>query len=97
VRVLVEYLSEAGLCHDTATTLGAGGLFIESDQPLPKGTPIKLRFSLPGSGVDHEIEGAVAWAHLPSDGGSGSPGMGIEFRDRVATKKLARELESLDD
>jgi len=38
VRVLVEYLSDAGLCRETATTLGAGGLFIESQQPLPKGT-----------------------------------------------------------
>lgn len=96
VRVLVEYLSDAGLCRETATTLGAGGLFIESNQPLPKGTPLKLRFALPGSDRRHEIEGRVAWTHQPSDAGIGSPGMGIEFRDRTATNRLARELEQLD-
>jgi len=97
VRVLVEYLSDAGLCRETATTLGAGGLFIESQQPLPKGTALKLSFSLPGSNVRHDLEGSVAWAHMPSDTESGSAGMGIAFSDRGATAKLARELQQLDD
>ena len=97
VRVLVEYLSDAGLCRETATTLGAGGLFIESEQPLPKGTALKLSFALPGSDVRHFLEGTVAWAHMPSDPESGSPGMGIAFDDRGATKELARELQRLDD
>ena len=95
VRVLVEYLSDAGLCCDTATTLGAGGLFIETDQPLPAGSAIKLAFQLPGSDVRHEIEGTVAWAHRPSGGSVGAAGMGVEFSDRVASARLARELQRL--
>jgi type IV pilus assembly protein PilZ len=95
VRVLVEYLSDAGLCCDTATTLGAGGLFIETDQPLPEGTAIKLAFRLPDSDVRHEIEGTVAWAHRPSGGSVGAAGMGVEFSDRVASARLARELQRL--
>lgn len=95
VRVLVEYLSDAGLCYDTATTLGAGGLFIETDRPLPEGTAIKLAFQLPGSDVRHEIEGRVAWAHRPSGGSVGAAGMGVEFRDRRASDRLARDLEQL--
>jgi len=97
VRVLVEYLSDAGLCCDTATTLGAGGLFIETDQPLPEGSAIKLAFRLPGSDVRHEIEGTVAWAHRPSGGYLGAAGMGVEFSDRVASARLARELQRLAD
>jgi uncharacterized protein (TIGR02266 family) len=96
VRVLVEYLSDAGLCCDTATTLGAGGLFIETDHPLPTGSAIKLAFQLPGSDVRHEIEGQVAWAHHPSGKAVGAPGMGVEFSDRVAASRLARELQRLD-
>jgi uncharacterized protein (TIGR02266 family) len=95
VRVLVEYVSDAGLCIDAATTLGAGGLFIETDTPLPEHSSLKMRFRLPGSGTTHEIEGRVVWARRPYDPGSHSPGMGIEFTDRAATAILARELETL--
>jgi len=96
VRVLVEYLSDAGLCCDTATTLGAGGLFIETDHPLPTDSAIKLAFQLPGSNVRHEIEGRVAWTRRPSGAAIGAPGMGIEFSDRVASARLARELQRLE-
>ena len=97
VRVLVEYLSDTGLCCDTATTLGAGGLFIETDHPLPEGSTIKLAFQLPGSDTRHEIEGTVAWSHRPSGGAVGAVGMGVEFGDRVASTRLAREIQRLED
>jgi uncharacterized protein (TIGR02266 family) len=95
VRVLVEYVSDAGLCIDAATTLGAGGLFIETDTPLLEHSSLKMRFRLPGSPTTHEIEGRVVWARRPHDPGSYSPGMGIEFTDRAATAILARDLETL--
>jgi uncharacterized protein (TIGR02266 family) len=85
VRVLVEYLSDAGLCCDTATTLGAGGLFIETDQPLPVGSEIKLTFKLPERDTRHEIEGRVSWVHHPAGAAAGVPGMGVEFRDRAGS------------
>jgi uncharacterized protein (TIGR02266 family) len=97
VRVLVEYLSGAGLCCDTATTLGAGGLFVETETPLPPGSRLKLAFQLPGGDFRHEIEGEVVWSRRPADSGAGSVGMGIEFSDRVASTRLARELKRLDD
>ena len=97
VRVLVEYLSDAGLCCDTATTLGAGGLFIETDHPLPEGSAIKLAFQLPGSDVRHEIEGRVVWARRPWGDAIGAVGMGIEFFDSKAAARLARDLERLED
>lgn len=95
LRVLVEYVCEAGLSSEPATTLGAGGLFIESEAPLARGATLKMRFQLPGSAVVHEIEGRVVWCRRPGDPGRHSPGMGIEFTDRAGAMRLARELEEL--
>jgi Tfp pilus assembly protein PilZ len=95
VRVLVEYVSDAGFCVAPATTRGAGGLFIETEAPLLEHSALKMRFRLPGSATTHEIEGRVVWRRRPCDPGSYSPGMGIEFTDRAAAAGLARELETL--
>jgi uncharacterized protein (TIGR02266 family) len=97
LRVFVEYLADTGPCCDPATTLGAGGLFIETESPQREGTPLKLRFRLPDSPTTHEIEGRVAWARGPQAPGSYAPGMGIEFTDRNAAAALARELAALDE
>lgn len=95
VRVLVEHLSDVGLAADPATTLGAGGIFIETESPLTEGSSLKMRFTLPGGETQHEIEGRVVWRRRPSDPGDHSPGMGIEFTDRNAATRLARELEGV--
>jgi uncharacterized protein (TIGR02266 family) len=95
VRVLVEYVSSSGLCVDPSITLGAGGLFIQTETPLLEHSVLKMRFRLPGSATTHEIEGRVVWRRRPSDPGSYSPGMGIEFTDHAAAASLARELETL--
>lgn len=96
VRVLVEYVSDSGVAADPATTLGAGGVFIETESPLAAGELLKLRFSLPGRETLHEIQGRVVWRRRPCDPGQHAPGMGIEFTDRSAAGQLARELETLD-
>ena len=96
VRVSVEHVSEIrGPRREVATTLGAGGLFIQTDDPLPKGARLLMRFQLPGGDRLHEIEGRVVWRRRPNDPGSYSPGMGIEFTDAAAAASLARELEML--
>jgi uncharacterized protein (TIGR02266 family) len=95
--VLVDVLGGFGGRCEYATTLGAGGLFVESDDPLPAGTRIRARFRLPGGAEVHEIEGRVAWRIDPGDAkeGAHAPGMGVEFNDPVATSRLARELDGL--
>ena len=95
VRVMVEYLSDAGPRCESATTLGAGGLFVDTDSPSPEGSILKLRFQLTPNGESYELEGRVAWAKFVTDGASGTPGMGLEFTDRDKVKNLARELEGL--
>jgi uncharacterized protein (TIGR02266 family) len=96
IRTLVDYASDLGVGCDYATTLGAGGLFIETESALPSGTRLKMRFRLPGSETLHELSGRVAWHRGPDVAQAvHSPGMGIQFTDEVGQAALARELEKL--
>jgi uncharacterized protein (TIGR02266 family) len=95
-RVLVDFLGGSGVRCEYASTLGPGGLFIETEELIEIGTPIKVRFRLPESDRVHEISGRVAW-HRPGGCGEANtraPGMGIEFLDAAATADLARDLEA---
>ncbi len=96
LRVRVDYQVAGAMRSEWATTLGAGGMFVETEDAPPVGTRVKLRFRLPSGGLTHEIEGRVAWAMAAAGVGgrpAPSPGMGIEFADSVASAALARELE----
>ena len=83
----------------TATTLGAGGLFVEMANPLIEGTSLNLRCKLPDGDEYFTLLGRVVWSTPPAtnagSGGSsqGSPGIGIEFTDKVMVSKIARRLE----
>jgi uncharacterized protein (TIGR02266 family) len=100
VRVLVDFHAEGVPRCEYATTLGAGGMFIETDAPLPPGTALRLRFRLPGGEALHAIEGRVTWQHREADARAGDVrpgGMGVAFTDAAAAARLARELETLED
>jgi uncharacterized protein (TIGR02266 family) len=96
VRLKVEV--EAGNTRRTewATTLGAGGMFLETDTVLHVGARLTLRFRLPSGGPPHELASRVAWV-MNGESPQGSPapsrGMGVEFTDPVGSAALARELE----
>jgi uncharacterized protein (TIGR02266 family) len=97
VRILVDYQAADGIHCEYATTLGAGGLFVETESPSPPDTQLKLRFRLTEELTLHEIEGRVVWVRpVDTDGHSQSPGMGIQFTDSVGCSALARELEDLE-
>ena len=96
VRITVEFLSDTGLHRERATTLGAGGLFIETDSPVAAGSLLKLRFQLSQAGAHHEIEGRVIWSKGVANSDAGTTGMGIEFLNRAAANALAVELENFD-
>ena len=97
VRILVDYQASDGIRCEYATTLGAGGLFVETEAPSPPDTPPKLRFRLSDDLGLHEIEGRVVWVRSIAPGAQvQSPGMGVQFTDSVGCSALARELEDLD-
>ena len=96
MRVLVEIHSRSGRKMLRATTLGAGGLFVETATPLPAGSRVSARFQLPGRSAVHHIRARVAWTRPLHPERRYSPGMGIAFTDRTAAARLARELEDGD-
>ena len=100
VRVLVDFHAGGVTRCEYATTLGAGGMFIETDTPLAPGTTLRLRFRLPGGETLHAIEARVTWQHQEANARAGEVrpgGMGVAFTDAAAAAKLARELEALED
>jgi uncharacterized protein (TIGR02266 family) len=97
VRILVDYEHNGALRREYATTLGAGGLFITSDDPPSENSMLKLRFCLAGSDELHELEGRVTWRRPAESNGSAiAPGMGVQFTAGNATSKLARDLNRLE-
>jgi Tfp pilus assembly protein PilZ len=96
VRILVDYQARGEIHCDYATTLGAGGMFLETDLVMSRGEIVKVRFRIPGGDVLHEFEAGVTWHHAvkPKPGGDlQTPGVGLQFSDPTRTATLARELE----
>lgn len=96
VRILVDYSLDGTPRCEYATTLGAGGLFIETDRPAPPGTRLKVRFRVSRDGALHAVESRVVWQRTPEEAGASAPGMGLEFLDALASSQLAGELEALE-
>lgn len=88
----VRYNSPEGLRFESrAGGIGGGGLFIESQTPLPVGTRLAMDFSLPEKSEEWvPAKGTVAWVCPKADQYTFSPGMGVRFteitedvRDRI--------------
>jgi uncharacterized protein (TIGR02266 family) len=96
VRLLVDYQALGGIYCDYATTLGAGGMLLQSDLDLTRGDSVKVRFRLPAGDQLFELDARVTWVHAArkdDDGTVRVPGVGLQFVDASATAALARELE----
>lgn len=66
----------AEFMRDYAVNLSAGGIFIRSSTPQPKGSMVYLQFRLVDGGSLIEGLGKVVHVNPPEHS---SPGMGIEF------------------
>ncbi|MCP3986464.1 MAG: hypothetical protein GY723_18945 [bacterium] len=99
MRVMVDYITDGRACCEYATTLGAGGMFIQSESPLPKGSLLKVRFRLNEDPAELvEMEARVVWSQPPAANDvRRDPGMGIQFTDKPAIAELGRRLEGMAD
>lgn len=96
VRMLVDYQAMGGIHCDYATTLGAGGMFLQTELALRRGDLVKVRFRVPGNESLHELQAKVMWHHEARQEENGevrTPGVGLQFTDQKKTAELARELE----
>jgi uncharacterized protein (TIGR02266 family) len=82
VNIQVDYSTQEMFVSNRVTNLSKGGLFIQTDNPLPIQSQIHLTFSLPGFNIRIEAKGKVAWTFDIKKGTSNIiPGMGIMFTD----------------
>jgi uncharacterized protein (TIGR02266 family) len=56
----VEYRNAAAFLVAYSTNLSKGGMFVETEEPLPVGTEIAMRFAVPGE-PPIDVIGVVAW------------------------------------
>lgn len=96
LRVELEYEAEGASHRAVATTLGAGGLFVATDEPLEVGATLLTRFRLVPDSILHEIAGRVVWNHTKEDRPARTCGMGVSFADPANGAVLAAELEAID-
>lgn len=76
IGVPVTYRSGDLLTGAVTLDVGKGGLAIRTMNPLPKGSPVLVRFKLPGMTLEIEAAGQVAWSDR-------KVGMGVQF-ERVS-------------
>ena len=97
LRIMVDYVWKGRVCCDYATTLGAGGMFLETEEKLAPGDVVKARFRLPRGEALHELEGKVVWCRETVDPRRASTGgAGIKFVDAASVARLARDLEDYE-
>ncbi len=73
----VEYRNAAAFLISYSTNLSKGGMFVETEEPLPVGTEVALRFAIPGE-PHIDVIGIVAWVQAWKT--QQQPrGMGIRF------------------
>ena len=79
VTVRVDYATVDAMFSEFSRNINEGGLFIESETPLPLDEQVQLHFRLPGIDDPFKVSGRVAWVR--EAGGDGPAGMGVEFEN----------------
>ncbi len=72
-------------------------MFVETKDPQPPGTPVRLRFRIPDRNESLDVDGQVAWTNAsdaPSDL-QRPPGMAIRFDEPLGIAMLATLIASL--
>jgi hypothetical protein len=89
VKMDVKVVTEGKTIHATSTNISEGGIALMLREALPKGATPHLKFSLPKSTLQFEVEAEVAWADLKGLAG-------FRFHNLPASSKTALE-QWLDD
>jgi uncharacterized protein (TIGR02266 family) len=87
----VAYKTVSGFVTDWAVNISRGGLFINTQKPLPVGTTVKLIVSLPGTEFPFDLAGRVTRINESHAAPNQVPGMAIEFVDVDESKRLRLE------
>lgn len=91
-EIPVAYRTVGAFLSDWATDISQGGLFINTRNPLPVGTSVKILIQLPGASFPYHLEGRVTRVSPFGNTVNVVPGMGIEFTGVDEPRR--RELEA---
>ena len=76
----LTYKDRQSFVNAYSTNISGGGLFVKTDNPLPKGENFLLKLQLPDIGQNLSIQCQVVWNRKPGDTAKAGPnGMGIRF------------------
>jgi uncharacterized protein (TIGR02266 family) len=78
VVLRLQYRNAGHLLVSYCTNLSRGGLFVPSDDPLPRDSELTLRLAVPGREAPVDIQAKVRWSRA-DDKDRGPAGMGLEF------------------
>ncbi len=92
VNILIKYEVVNQFFEDYIKNISLGGIFVETREPLPVHTRLKVRFSLPDMRVPIETTGVVVHSFRPGrvDAPHAS-GMGIRFSDLTGESRKRLE------
>ena len=76
VEMWVEDVPDGGVVHRRAGNLSKGGLYLDQTIPLPIGSKVKLRFTLPEESAPLTVHGQIV-----SINSRDRLGMGVKFTD----------------
>ncbi len=89
-RVAIDFTYEGTSFSGQTRNISLGGVFIETEQTLPFGAKVMLRFKIPTQTETIEVEGQVRWLEM-DDGrlrGLGIRFEGLRARDVWALNKF---------
>jgi uncharacterized protein (TIGR02266 family) len=75
------------------TNLSRGGVFIQTQTPLPVGTPIQLRLQIADTGSELEVAGVVVSNNVGPALGTAAKGMGVRFSEEVP--EMLKQIDEL--
>lgn len=86
VRVNREFDTIEEFISEYVSDISQNGVFIRSDDPLPKGTKVDLRFTVIDEDME-TIEGIGEVTRVVPVGADKMPGMGVVFLELTATSQ----------
>lgn len=88
IQLLVDYKSDGHYLFDFCKDLGTGGVFIQTQNPLPQGSEVDLTFTIPDSKETLVTKGQVIWVQKEVQNREDcSPGMGVQFSNFGAEQR----------
>jgi len=91
-QVNLEFVSISDFISEYVSNISETGAFIRSDDPLPVGTKVDLRFSVIADDIEI-IEGIGEVMRVVEPGGKNEAGMGVVFIDLTkASQSLVKRL-----